>query len=77
MFGMGRVYLDVAAGKAGNPSSPHTEGRTQKKLLEKARTEIARLVEVKPDDIIFTSGATEANALAPKSIAVRIQICEA
>ncbi len=33
-------------------------------MLEGARTEIARLVEVKPDDVIFTSGATEANALA-------------
>lgn len=33
-------------------------------MLEDARASIARLVEVKPDDIIFTSGATEANALA-------------
>lgn len=35
-----------------------------KKKLEDARTSIARLVEVQPDDVIFTSGATEANALA-------------
>lgn len=33
-------------------------------MLEDARTIIARLVEVQPDDVIFTSGATEANALA-------------
>ncbi|MDP2665433.1 MAG: aminotransferase class V-fold PLP-dependent enzyme [bacterium] len=59
-----RVYLDYAAGAAGNPSSPHEEGRMAKQMLEDARTAIARLVEVQSDDVIFTSGATEANALA-------------
>jgi len=48
----------------GNPSSPHTEGRYARELLEEARGVIARYVEAKPDDVIFTSGATEANALA-------------
>lgn len=59
-----RTYLDCAAGASGNPSSPHEEGRRAKKMLEDARTDIARLVEVQSDDIIFTSGATESNALA-------------
>lgn len=59
-----RTYLDVAAGAEGNPSSPHEEGRQAKRVLEDARTSIARLIEVQSDDIIFTSGATEANALA-------------
>lgn len=59
-----RTYLDAAAGMAGNPSSPHEEGRKAKKMLEDARTTIARLVEVQADDVIFTSGATESNALA-------------
>ncbi len=59
-----RTYLDRAAGASGNPSSPHEEGLRAKKILEDARTIIARLVEVRSDDIIFTSGATEANALA-------------
>ena len=58
------TYLDHAAGFSGNPSSPHEEGRRAKKILEDARTIIARLIEVQPDDIVFTSGATEANALA-------------
>ncbi|HYE23290.1 MAG TPA: aminotransferase class V-fold PLP-dependent enzyme [Candidatus Paceibacterota bacterium] len=48
----------------GNPSAPHMEGREAKKVVEEARTRIARLMEVKADDVIFTSGATEANALA-------------
>ncbi len=59
-----RTYLDRAAGAAGNPSSPHEEGRRAKAMLENARTDIARLVEVRSDDVIFTSGATESNALA-------------
>ncbi len=59
-----RVYLDTAAGVAGNASSPHAEGREAKRVLEDARTRIARLLEVQADDIVFTSGATEANALA-------------
>ncbi len=64
MFRKKRIYLDFASGVIGNPSSPHTEGRIQKNILEHARTKLARLVEVKSDDIIFTSSATEANALA-------------
>ncbi|MHB8860121.1 MAG: cysteine desulfurase family protein [Minisyncoccota bacterium] len=59
-----RTYLDQAAGVAGNPSSAHEEGRRAKNMLEDARTIIARLVEVQSDDVIFTSGATESNALA-------------
>lgn len=59
-----RVYLDYAAGAVGNPSSPHKEGRIFRKQLDDARREIAKLIEVQSDDIIFTSGATEANALA-------------
>ncbi len=64
MFWKKRTYLDYAAGVGGNPSSPHEEGRNAKKILEDARTAIARLIEVQPDDVIFTSGATESNALA-------------
>lgn len=64
MFWHKRIYLDVAAGMSANSSSPHEEGRRAKLMLEDARTKIARLVEVQADDVIFTSGATEANALA-------------
>ncbi len=64
MFWKRRIYLDNAAGVMPNPSSPHEEGRRAKNMLEDARTVIARLVEVQPDDVIFTSGATESNALA-------------
>jgi cysteine desulfurase len=48
----------------GNPSSPHAEGEMARILLEDARKRIATLAGTKPDSIIFTSGATEANNLA-------------
>ncbi len=56
----------------GNPSSPHQEGRAARALLESSRTDIARLAGVKSRAVIFTSGATEANALA---IQGRIMAC--
>lgn len=48
----------------GNPSSPHKEGREAHVLLTDARVRIARLAGVKQDAVVFTGGATEANALA-------------
>ncbi|MES2931362.1 MAG: aminotransferase class V-fold PLP-dependent enzyme [Patescibacteria group bacterium] len=75
-----RVYLDWAAAAPvsprvnrsyrktanvfGNPSSPHAEGRQANVLLTDARVRIARLAGVKQDAVIFTGGATEANAIA-------------
>ncbi|MBI5405718.1 aminotransferase class V-fold PLP-dependent enzyme [Candidatus Kaiserbacteria bacterium] len=75
MFWKRRTYLDSAAGMSGNPSSPHEEGRRAKQMLEEARTTIARLVEVQSDDVIFTSGATEANALAILGYVRALRLC--
>ena len=77
---MNRVYLDhnattplrVEARDAmidameivGNPSSVHAEGRAAKMLVERARAQVAELVGCKPQQVIFTSSATEAAALA-------------
>jgi len=49
---------------AGNPSSVHTEGRQARRLVEDARAAIAAAVGARPQDVIFSSGGTEANALA-------------
>jgi cysteine desulfurase len=84
MFRRSRVYLDAAAAlpvkeevlgafahaakEFGNPSSAHDEGRRAKEILETARRDLARLLEAKADDVIFTSGATEANALAIRGL---------
>jgi cysteine desulfurase len=48
----------------GNPSSVHAEGRSARKLVENARTIIANAVGALPRNVVFTSGGTEANALA-------------
>ena len=48
----------------GNPSSAHAFGRKARQALEDARERIAPLLGAFPDEVIFTSGATEANNLA-------------
>ncbi|PIC65470.1 cysteine desulfurase NifS [Sporosarcina sp. P13] len=48
----------------GNPSSTHQVGREAKKLLEQARTTLARSIGASPNEIILTSGGTEADNLA-------------
>ena len=45
----------------GNPSSIHHTGREAKKIIEKARERIASFIKTEKNNIIFTSGATEAN----------------
>jgi cysteine desulfurase len=49
---------------SGNPSSVHTEGRQARRLVEDARATIAGAVGARPQDVVFASGGTEANALA-------------
>ncbi len=76
--GTERIYLDYnataplhPAAKAamidaldvvGNPSSVHAEGRAARGIIEAARERVAALVGAKPSEIVFTSGATEANS---------------
>ena len=64
------VMLPWFGGKFGNPhSSDHSHGWTAEEAVETARTEVASLIGAKPREIIFTSGATEANNLAIKGVA--------
>ena len=48
----------------GNPSSVHGEGRAARRLVEEARARIAAFAGAAPEQVVFTSGGTEANALA-------------
>jgi cysteine desulfurase len=48
----------------GNPSSVHAEGRQARRLVEEARAAVAAAVGALPRNVVFTSGGTEANALA-------------
>lgn len=84
-----RIYFDANAGApllaevraavvealdgAANASSVHAEGRRARAIVEDARAEVAAAVGAKPDNVIFTSGATEAAALAltPRIVARR------
>ncbi len=58
--------MSNAMGIIGNPSSVHSFGRNIRKEIEKTRNNIARILGVEPERIVFTSGATEANNLALK-----------
>lgn len=55
-------YTDFAYGNAG--SRTHDFGGEANRAVQSARAEVARLVSARPDEVVFTSGATEANNLA-------------
>jgi len=59
-------YLSTAYG---NPSSIHNAGRSAREAIEKARREVARLINAQPRRIIFTGGGSEADNLAIKGVA--------
>jgi cysteine desulfurase len=48
----------------GNPSSMHRAGKDARQLVDRARADVAEGIVCRPDEIIFTSGATEADNLA-------------
>src|SRR5262249_3472907 len=59
-----RVAMVAALDELGNPSSLHAEGRRARDLVERARDEVARAVGGRREEIVLTSGGTEANNLA-------------
>jgi cysteine desulfurase len=59
-----REAMAAACDLSGNPSSVHAEGRHARRLVEDARAGVARAAEALPRNVVFTSGGTEANALA-------------
>ena len=59
-----KSYVKEIMDMHGNPSSVHTKGRKLKDLLEISRQRIALLTNCNKKNVIFTSGATEANNLA-------------
>jgi cysteine desulfurase len=59
-----RNAMVAAMDVVGNPSSVHAEGRAAKGIIETARAQIADAVGASNADVVFTSGATEAAALA-------------
>ncbi|MDO8399749.1 MAG: cysteine desulfurase family protein [Bradyrhizobium sp.] len=59
-----REAMAAAWELSGNPSSVHAEGRQARRLVEEARARVAGAVGASPRNLVFTSGGTEANALA-------------
>ena len=53
----------------GNPSSPHSYGRIMHDAVDRAREQVATLIDCSPGEIFFTSGGTEANNLAIRGVA--------
>lgn len=65
-----RAAVLAALDLPGNPSSVHAEGRAARRVLEDARGAIGTRFGVRPQDVVFTAGGTEANALAIRGLAV-------
>ncbi len=55
----------------GNPSSIHSLGKYNRRAIDMAREQVARLLACKPEEIIFTSGGSESNNMALKGIAAK------
>lgn len=63
-------YVQVSQKFFGNPSSLHQLGVDAYQVLTKARTQVANLLSVQPEEIFFTSGGTESNNWAIKGTAL-------
>ena len=59
-----RAAMAAAMDVTGNPSSVHAEGRAARALVERARGQVAQALGADGAEVVFTSGATEAAALA-------------
>lgn len=63
------TYSRVCREFIGNPNSLHKLGLESKKLIDASTNQIAKILKIKPNEIIYTSGASEANNMAIKGIA--------
>ena len=61
------MWIEVSS-SVGNASSLHTAGRGARRVVEESRESIAASLDVRPSEVIFTSGGTEADNLAIKGI---------
>lgn len=65
------LYYDVTLKYYGNPNSNHKLGKDANNLIEESTNNIAKKLNVLPEEIIYTSGATESNNLVIKGICER------
>ncbi|WP_432355171.1 cysteine desulfurase family protein [Sporosarcina sp. A2] len=64
------LYMETMQSVPGNPSSVHSHGRTARKEIDDARHQLARSIHASANEIIFTSGGTEADNLAIFGVAM-------
>jgi len=64
-----KSMLPYFADSFGNPSSIHSQGQEAKGAVEEARTKVAELIGARSEEIVFTSGGTEADNFALKGVA--------
>lgn len=64
------AMLPWLTGLAANPSSVHAPGRAARRAVEDAREEVAQAIGALPEEIVFTSGGTESDALAVRGTAL-------
>ena len=62
------TFSDAAKNYAGNPNSQHKLGVRNKKRIDDATINISKILNVLPEEIIYTSGSSESNNLAIKGI---------
>ena len=62
-------FCEVEQAFVGNPNSSHVAGREARAEMDRVTASIASLLGVQPEEVIYTSGATEANNLAIKGLA--------
>lgn len=62
-------FCEIERSFCGNPNSSHCAGRAARDRMNEVTEHIAQLLHVRPEEIIYTSGASEANNLAIKGIA--------
>lgn len=62
-------FCEIERHFCGNPNSTHSAGRQAKQEMDHITASIAHLLSIKPEEIIYTSSASEANNLAIKGIA--------
>ena len=62
------TYSKVCKDFIGNPNSLHKLGLDAKKLIDASSEQIAKILKIKPSEIIYTSGASEANNMAIKGV---------
>jgi len=67
------VLLAFLDGDFGNPSSVHAYGRAARRGVEDAREQVAASIGASPAEITFTAGGTEADNLAIKGVATKLQ----